>query len=75
MLMFFFILAKYFDQNRTFEQVKSQCFPYTFVRETELTIFYFEPNFVEIRLRESGFSIFVVLRNHAERKSVKWPPF
>ncbi len=36
-------------------------------------ICYFEPNFVEIRLRKSGFSIFVVLHNHAEGKSVgKW---
>ncbi len=34
--------------------------------------------FVEIRLREKCFLfflIFVVLRNHMEGKSVKWPPF
>ncbi len=40
-----------------------------------MMICYFDPNFVEICFWESVFSIFVVLRNHAEGKSVKWPPF
>ena len=35
-------------------------------------IWYFEPDFVEIRLRDV---VFVVLRNNAKAKSVKWPPF
>ncbi len=38
-------------------------------------ICYFAPNFIEIRLRKSGFHFFVVLRNHAEGKSVISPPF
>ena len=36
---------------------------------------YFEPNFLEKFLRESGFSDFGQNRNDAKQKSVIWPPF
>ena len=38
-------------------------------------IFYFEPNFIEKFLWESGFSNFGRNRNDAKWKSVIWPPF
>ena len=50
-------------------------FKFYFRNELVSMVCYYEPIFMEKVLRESVFSIFVVLRNHAKWKSIKWPPF
>ena len=71
-------LAYFGTRQNTILSVKSPrvkiskfCFSYVFL----LMTCYCEPNFVDISLRESVFSIFVVLRNHSKGNSVKWLPF
>ena len=56
--------------------LKRRCFLKSYSSNVNVFMFsYFEPNFIEKFLWESGFSNFGQNRNDVKQKSVIWPPF